>query len=410
MPRRIAAIGQSATVALIYLSLIDGLPAASRRLERRRPPRQARSAVPRAGRVRGLRASAGSRAPRVLFSCAADPGARPALLRRAGACLPAASAAPARIPRRAQHRRHPRAPSRRRGRAQARCTPPIRPSASLLGPPRPPLSPPALLAGLRAGRPAATISPIPFAGCAGVCAHLPSCAICAEIADARAEWLAWLAGASENATPRYRMCCRCAAITSGRRAPWPARHLRRRSPQSSWREAEQRLAFAADAALACRGSRRLLDRLACAFGASRGRTGRAAPLWHRCAAAASARSARVSARPASALCRWSRRWSKVPTGAALSRAAMVCASAMRRRRWRCRTHPPSATSSRTRPMPGWRCCAGSWRSSCGAAPGRPGRQRRGVESASLAQGRRAFCRHHLGRPIDGTASATHLLQ
>ena len=63
------------------------------------------------------------------------------------------------------------------------------------------------------------------------------------------------------------------------------------------REAEQRLAFAADAAAAYRGSRRLLDRLGARV---RRRLGRGAPLWHRCAAAASARSACVPARPASA--------------------------------------------------------------------------------------------------------------
>ena len=82
-------------------------------------------------------------------------------------------------------------------------------------------------------------------------------------------------------TARYRMCCRCAATTSGRRAPSPARCWRRRSPRSSWREAEQRLAFAADAAAACRGSRRLLwlDRTV-RFGAAPGaprRSGIAAP-------------------------------------------------------------------------------------------------------------------------------------
>ena len=144
-----------------------------------------------------------------------------------------------------------------------------------------------------------------------------------------------------------------------------------------------------------------------AFGAAAS-TERAAPPWHRWAAAASARSAPAPARPASARCRWSRRWSKAPTGAARSRAAMVCASAMRHARWRCRTLRLSARSRRGPPMPGWRCCAGSWRSRCGAALGRPGRSG-AASNRQLGSGpARVSPAPYSAEPVDGTASATHL--
>ncbi|MGE0257742.1 MAG: hypothetical protein AB7H71_05660 [Alphaproteobacteria bacterium] len=104
--------------------------------------------------------------------------------------------------------------------------------------------------------------------------ELPSCAICAEIADASAEWLAWLARASENAVdadglsdvlPLCRDHVRQARTVAGPTlAPALAAAVRR--------EAEQRLAFAGDAAAGYGGSRRLLDRLGRAFGAAPARS------------------------------------------------------------------------------------------------------------------------------------------
>jgi hypothetical protein len=95
---------------------------------------------------------------------------------------------------------------------------------------------------------------------------LPSCAICAEIADACAEWLDWLASASGNADKLADVLPLC------REHVWQARAVA--GPVLApglaavvLREAGQRLGFAADAAAVHGGSRRLLDRLGRAFGA-----------------------------------------------------------------------------------------------------------------------------------------------
>ena len=176
----------------------------------------------------------------------------------------------------------------------------------------------------------------------------------------------------------FRMCCRCAGTTSGGRAKSPARRLRRRSPPSF------RARLSSVSPLPPMPRRRLAERGACStgLGASSGLSRRGPLFSPRCAAAASARCAPVSATPACARCRSSRHWSKARTGAALLRADTVCASAMPRGHWRCRTPLPSPRSSRGPFMPGWRCCAGNSKSSSGAAPGRRGRS--GAASNSAA--------------------------
>ena len=350
-----------------------GLSAASRALARR-PPRQARAAVPRAGRVRGLRASAGSRAPRVLFPRAADPGARLRLLRRPGAGLHAASAAPARIPRRARIgdilARHRDVAGRAQARERRRSGYPPRFSARRRQPPESPCP-------ARRTRMYADI-PDPVRRMRRRLRDLPSCAICAEIADARAEWLGWLAARPRSgrqdigcvaAVPRPRLAgaCRCRPGTgAGARRGRPARG--RAAPRLCRR---------------CRGG---LPGIAAPARPARTRASapprRGAPLWRRCAAAASARSAP---------CPRGRR-ARVVAGRGAGRKRRR-APRFRERIWFVR--PPCGAGDgdagrlrlrrhrrAIRPMPGWRCCAGSWRSSCGAAPGRPGR--RGAASKSAA--------------------------
>jgi hypothetical protein len=97
--------------------------------------------------------------------------------------------------------------------------------------------------------------------------RLSCCAICAEIADARAEWLGWLAGASENTGRISDVLPLC------RDHVWQARAIAGPALAPALiaivqREAEQRLVFAANAAVAYGESRRLLDRLARALGAA----------------------------------------------------------------------------------------------------------------------------------------------
>ncbi len=142
---RMAAIGQSATVALVYLSLIENcLP----RLAARRDHRGGHVPLLLApDALRSLRAPAGSRTPRVLFSRASDPGAWPSLLWRPGALVPAASAASSWPSRRARHCRHYR-PSPRcrrlapaRGQCRSRYPPASRPTASVPRPPCPAAGP-----------------------------------------------------------------------------------------------------------------------------------------------------------------------------------------------------------------------------------------------------------------------------
>ena len=94
---------------------------------------------------------------------------------------------------------------------------------------------------------------------------LPSCAICAEISDARAEWLAWLAEASEKAGKISDVLPLCHDhVWEARRVAGPP--LAPALAATVLREAGQRLGFAADAASAYGGSQRLFDRLARAFG------------------------------------------------------------------------------------------------------------------------------------------------
>ena len=209
----------------------------------------------------------------MLLSRVADPGARPSLLRHSGAGLPAASAASPRLPRRARHHRHPRPSPRRRRRASARgrrrrgypCrSRPVDPR------PRPPCP---VVRPRWAHIPNAPTSPIPSAGCAGRLRDLPACAICAEIADAGAEWFGWLAGVSESSGDGEKISdvlplCRD-HVWQARAVAGPA--LAQALAGVVLREAEQRLAFAADAAdaaAAYSGSRRLIDRLGRAFGAA----------------------------------------------------------------------------------------------------------------------------------------------
>ena len=231
---------------------------------------------------------------------------------------------------------------------------------------------------------AAPIFPIPFAGCAAACASCPPARSAPKSRmPAPSGWAGWQARPRRDA--RCRMCCRCAATTSGRRVPSPARCWRRRSPRSSCARPSSA------SHLPPIPRRPAADRGACLTGSEvpSAPHRRGAPLWHRCAAAASARYASVPARPASALCRWSRRWSKVPTGAALSRAAMVCASAMRHGRWRCRMHPPSATSSRNDPCPAGAAALGAG----------------GADAARRLAGPAAAARRRIRRPGSGPARA-----
>jgi len=93
---------------------------------------------------------------------------------------------------------------------------------------------------------------------------LPSCAICAEIADARAEWLGWLASASGNTGKVSDVLPLCREhVWQARAVAGPA--LAPALAAVVLREAGERLGFAADVAAAYGGSRRLLDRLERAF-------------------------------------------------------------------------------------------------------------------------------------------------
>ena len=338
------------------------LPAASRGSPR--PPGRAVPAVPRTGRMRGLCPSAGSRTPRVLFSRAADPDARLSLLRRPGAGLHAASAASPRIPRRAQHRRHPRTSSRRCRRAQARerrrCghAPDSRPA-------RPRARSPCPVAGLGLHRYSRSRSPDapPPARSALLSRSAPKSRMPAPSGSAGWQARPRRDGKMSDVLPLCRDHVWQARTVAG---PVLAPAL----AAVVLGEAEQRLAFAADAAAACRGSRRLLDRIGGAFGAAPGRRaalaslrrGRECPL---CVACPRGRRARfVAGCGAGRKCRRAPRFRervwfvRPPCGTGDGDAGRI----------RLRRHRRA-----TRPMPGWRCCAGSWRSSCGAALGKPGR-------------------------------------
>jgi hypothetical protein len=258
---RIAAIGQSATVALIYLSLIaDCLP--------RLAALRSRSLKDRRGRPVPLFS-----APEACVACTHQREVERrecfflALLIRARG--PHCYASPAlvclrHLPPLLEYldRRHVGdILARHRDAAAAldveNADPVIR---AILGPP-PSVNPPAPPAD-----PDGLDSADPVGRMRRRLRDLPSCTICAEIADANAEWLAWLAGASENAGKISDVLPLCRDhVWQARGAAGPA--LAPALAATVMREAEQRLVFAADAALACRGSRRLPDRLARAFGA-----------------------------------------------------------------------------------------------------------------------------------------------
>ncbi len=99
---------------------------------------------------------------------------------------------------------------------------------------------------------------------------LPSCAICAEIADAVAEWLGWLARTAEKGGDGAGIWD---VLPLCRDHVWQAREVAGPALAPALAaivlgEAAQRLTFAADAAAAYAGSRRLLDRLGRVFGAA----------------------------------------------------------------------------------------------------------------------------------------------
>ena len=132
----------------------------------------------------------------------------------------------------------------------------------ILGPPRRFSSPPALPADADGPE-----LPDPVRRMHDHLRHLPSCAICAEIADAGAEWLDWLASASGNGGEVSDVLPLCRDhVWQARAVAGPA--LAPALAVIVLREAGQRLVFAADAAAARRGSPRLLDRIGRTFGAA----------------------------------------------------------------------------------------------------------------------------------------------
>ena len=97
--------------------------------------------------------------------------------------------------------------------------------------------------------------------------HLPSCAVCAEIADAVAEWLGWLARAAETGgkiSDVLPLCRRSRLAGAGRRRPGP----RAGAAAVVLREAEERLGYADDAAARLQRLR-LADRRLGVLGAAR---------------------------------------------------------------------------------------------------------------------------------------------
>jgi hypothetical protein len=132
----------------------------------------------------------------------------------------------------------------------------------ILGPPTPSRLPPA-----PPSDPDGTDIPDPVRRMRRRLCDLRSCAICVEIADAGAEWLEWLARRSEIGDKLMDVLPLC------RDHVWQAREVAGPALAPALgavvlREAEQRLAFAADAAAVYGGSWRLLDRLGRAFGAA----------------------------------------------------------------------------------------------------------------------------------------------
>ncbi len=135
----------------------------------------------------------------------------------------------------------------------------------ILGPARPAPGPPAPLADS-----GYTDIPDPVRRMRRRLRALPSCPVCAEITDARAEWLAWLASASEKGRKVSDVLPLCRDhVSQAHTVAGPV--LAPALAAVVLGEAEQRLAFAAASAAACRGSRRLLDRIGGAFGAASGR-------------------------------------------------------------------------------------------------------------------------------------------
>jgi hypothetical protein len=132
----------------------------------------------------------------------------------------------------------------------------------ILGPPPRLLSPPALPT-----EPDGADIPDPVRRMVGRLRDLPSCAICAEIADAGAEWLDWLASNAANGGKIVDVLPLCRDhVGQARSVAGP--QLAPALAALVLREMGQLLAYASDAAWAYSGSRRLLDRLARAFGAA----------------------------------------------------------------------------------------------------------------------------------------------
>lgn len=117
--------------------------------------------------------------------------------------------------------------------------------------------------------------------------HLPSCAICAEIADASSEWLSWLARAGGNGGEISDVLPLCRDhVWQAREAAGPA--LAPALAATVLREAEERLVYAARSVHADRSSALWSSALRRAFGASAAgavraalRRGRECPLCRR---------------------------------------------------------------------------------------------------------------------------------
>jgi hypothetical protein len=110
--------------------------------------------------------------------------------------------------------------------------------------------------------------------------NLPSCAVCAELSDARVEWLVWLAGNATNGGKMSDVLPLCREhVWQARSVAGPA--LAPTLAGNVLQEVKQRLVYAADTAAIYGGSRRLLDRIGHAFGAAPARRAALASLSRR---------------------------------------------------------------------------------------------------------------------------------
>ena len=231
---------------------------------------------------------------------------------------------------------------------------------------------------------------------------LPSCAICAEIEDSRAEWLGWLARASEDwckLSDVLPLCgdhvWRARAVAGPVRAPALAAVV--------LREAEKRLGFAVDAAAACSGSRQLIHRLGRMIGTAPARhaavaslrRGRECPL---CVRAREAGERGLSLVAALVESTDGRRAFENGHGLCVRHAARCDGNARPRIQCCRRADDPCPADAAALGTGG----AASARRL--ASPAAAARRRIG----GLAQGRRAFRRHNLADPVDDAASAQHV--